>query len=449
MRRVLSLIPLVALLAVAALALPGQAREAAPAVQVTLPGTNTPRPMPFATNTPAGPTATATASVTPSATPTATSTASDTPTQTSTATDTPSPTPTPNGPFIYPQGVNALTGLPFPNEEAQARRNMLVKISNYPPIVRPQSGLNAADVVFEYEVEGGVTRFAAIFRNNNPTHVGPVRSGRLVDLELVPMYEALFAYSGSSEPIREIVLDVPWGYQVLSPQFGDNCEEAGFCRFPDGDLAFEHTLYLDTNIAWARATRRNVNTGYPARGFAFADQPPDGGRPATDIFIDWYGQTDVRWQYSDETGRYVRYTDGVPHFDRADGEQLWTDNVVIVEAPHVERTDLFEPESRSASQEIQLWDEGRAYLFRDGVYYEGYWRRKDREPGSALQLIFPSGASMFMKPGRSYVQIVRWLGDVVPSETQADMVGTSTQIALSATPTRTPTPEMTSAPATP
>ena len=52
-----------------------------------------------------------------------------------------------------------MTGLPYPNEEVRARRNLIVKISNHPPIVRPQHGVNAADLVFEYEAEGNVTRF--------------------------------------------------------------------------------------------------------------------------------------------------------------------------------------------------------------------------------------------------------------------------------------------------
>lgn len=135
--------------------------------------TNTPRPLTFATNTPVGPSATPTASPTATISPTATATATYTPTATATATDTPSPTPTPIGPFYYPEGINPLTGLPYPNEEA-AHGGTDRENSNFPPVVRPQSSVNLADVVFEIEAEGGVTCFAAIFRNNNPTHVGSV-----------------------------------------------------------------------------------------------------------------------------------------------------------------------------------------------------------------------------------------------------------------------------------
>jgi len=391
--------------------------------------TNTASPPPaFATNTP--PPTTAAPTLTPSVT--------LTPSPTETLT--PSPTATIVGPVIYPDGYSPLTGLPYPSEEARNRRNLIIKISNYPPIVRPQSGLNAADVIYEYEVEGGVTRFAAIFRNNMPHHVGPVRSGRLVDLELAPMYEALFAYSGASAPVQDLLLHQPWSLQIISPSIGDNCVQAGFCRFPGDNLAFEHTLYADTELIWERATARGINEGRRARGFSFSDIPDEGGTPASDIFIDWYGQTDARWQYDEATGHYLRFTDGLPHYDAADGQQVWVDNFVIIEVPHEERPDLFEAESRSASQQINLWDSGRAYLFRDGEWFEGYWRRRDREPGSALELFYANNAPMMMKPGRSWVSIVRWLGDVAVNEEPVDMQVTGTALAASFTPTYTLTP---------
>lgn len=389
------------------------------------------------TRTPA-PTLTPSITLTPTLTFTPSPTLTSTPTLTPTFTLTPSPTITPIGPFFYPEGVSPLTGQPYPDEAAMRRRNLIVKISNYPPIVRPQTSVNLADVVYEYEVEGGVTRFAAIFRNNMPTHVGSVRSARLVDLELIPMYQALFAYSGTSQPIQNLILASEYVYQTFSPQKGDNCEDAGFCRFPDGDLPFEHTLFLDTTKLYEKATARGVNTGYRANGFAFNEQQDPNGQPANDVFIDWYGAVDARWQYDETTGRYQRYTDGVPHLDAGDGEQLWTDNIVIIEVPHNRRPDLFPEGANYESIEIALWDQGRAYLLRDGVYYEGYWRRRDRNPGSALQIIYGNNTPIMLKPGRTWVEIVRGWRDVDISAERVDMDATSTAISLTSTPTNDP-----------
>lgn len=418
--------------------------------------TNTPSAPAFPTNTPApSPTMTPTPSLTPS--PSATPTPSSTPTPSPTLT--PSPTPTEVGPFRYPEGFSPLTGLPYPSQAAAERRNLLVKISNYPPVVRPQSGVNAADVVYEYEVEGGVTRFAAIYRNNAPDHVGPVRSGRLADIELVTMYQALFAYSGASEQVTQAFRNTDWWrFMALSPSRGDNCEEAGFCRFPQEGLAFEHTLYLDTNIAWQRATARGINTGLRARGFAFSDVVDPNGAPAEAVRVDYYGQITADWQYQPETGRYIRYTDGVPHFDAADGEQLWADNVIVIEVEHVERPDLFEPESRSASQQINLWGTGRAMLFRDGQMFQGYWERacdfrppqgatetpepppeapaRDcySNPGTALRIFYGNNTPMLMKPGRTWVMVSRWLNYVTVSAESPDLMATAASFTL--TPTR-------------
>jgi hypothetical protein len=440
MRRKIGFVLITALAAFVLMGLPSIALSRVNLLQVTLPGTNTPKPtvFDFATNTPVGPTSTPSRTATATDTATATVTASFTPTATATATDTPSPTPTPNGPFSYPENINPLTGQEYPSQAAKDRRNLIVKISNYPPIVRPQTGVNQADMVWEYETEGGVTRFAAIYRNNAPDHVGSVRSARLIDLELVPMYNALLAYSGTSAPIQKLILSSDYVYQTFSPLKGDNCEDAGFCRFPDGDLPFEHTLFLDTNLVWAKATRREVNTGYKARGLAFNPTPDTGGQSAPEAYIDWYGQADARWQYDEATGHYLRFSDGVPHIDKGDGQQLWADDIIILEVPHNDHPDIFDPGVKYLSIQIELWDQGRAYLLRDGQVFQGYWRRKDKEPGSALQLVYGNNMPMMVKPGRSWVSIVRGFGDVFINTTKADMVGTATAIANQATPTTDP-----------
>jgi len=405
--------------------------------------TNTTLPQPggglFATNTPAGPTNTPSAlpSTTPipSNTPTATATSTSTPIPTST----PTPTPTPIGPFSYPQGVNPLTGLPYPNEAAMARRNLIVKISNFPPLVRPQHGVNSADVVYEYEAEGGVTRFAAIFRSQSPERVGSIRSARLLDMELATMYRALLAYSGTSEPIQDLLLGEEFfQFQLLSPLIGHNCNDNGFCRdeaLRAEGVPFEHTLFGDTESFWNTATRANTNTGFQAFGFAFGEAPDADGLPIEDIFINWFGQTDARWQFDEAAGRYLRFTDSIAHFDALTDEQLWTDNIIVVEVPHVERPDLFPPGVNFTSLGIELWDQGRAYLLRDGLWYQGFWRRRDREAGSALQIIRGDNTPILMKPGRTWVAVVRGLGDVTVSEDRVDIQATATQLGLTPSPT--------------
>ena len=408
--------------------------------------TQTPSETPSATPTPSStftPSNTATFTNTPTntATPTATFTPTFTPTNTATPTSTPTPTPTPVGPFSYPEGINPLTGLMYPDQAAVERRNLIVKISNFPPVVRPQTNINQADVVFEAEAEGGVTRFAAIFRSNAPEKVGSVRSARLMDLELIPMYNALLAYSGTSEPIQQLILGSEYVFQTFSPLKGDN-ENAGFTRIPREGLDFEHTLFLDTTTLYELATRRNVNRGLQARGFAFKEEPDPNGTAAEDVYLEWYGQADARWQYDPATGRYLRYTDGVPHLDAATGEQFWADNLVVIQVEHNQRPDLFPEGSNYESLEIALWEQEefwqQAYLIRDGQYYNGFWTRRNREPGSALQLIYGNNVPMMMKPGRTWVSIVRGMGQVTILDAQVDVASTATIMAQTASPTPDP-----------
>lgn len=410
-RLILTLVLVGALIAFGAtslLSLPETSEAGEPAQDFTPPPTNTPRPTmtpsmtPLPTNTPR-PTATNTATYTPS--PTRTPTATFTLTPTNTPTYTPSPTATIVGPVEFPDNFNPLTGLPYPNQEARDRRTLIVKVSNFPEIVRPQTGLSKADIVYEYEVEGAVTRFAAIFRSQGADKVGSVRSARLFDLELVEMYDALLAYSGANAWIDNYILEADWVWQALSPQHGIN--DPAFTRYPDGNRPFEHTLFANTFELWDVAEQRQVNDGYVVRGFAWSYVPDPGGEPAQDIFIDyWNPRQDTRWQYNPADGRYYRFNTGVPHMDAATGQQLAADNVVVLEAVHEDRPDIFDNEIGGVVVETKLWGNGTAWVFRDGQWFKGRWAHTQGRTG--LFLTHNDGETpIHLKPGQTWINIVR------------------------------------------
>jgi hypothetical protein len=415
------------------------------------PPTNTKRPTVIPTNTPRF----TAIPITPTRTPTATRT--DTPTRTliptKTPTLTPSITPTQLGPLSYPDNINSLTGLPFPDEAARLRRTMVVKVSNYTPVVRPQTGLQDADIVYEYEVEGGVTRFAAFYRSKGADKVGSIRSGRLFDLELINMYNAILAYSGSNDNIKTMILQgyclnpnlsvrvcnpdeekfkTSLRFQALTPQFGDNCPP--FCRFPRPGIAFEHTLFGNVNLMWDLAQKRGNNTGTNVRGLAFDVTPDNGGRPINDIFIKWFNpDQDARWQYNPQDGKYYRWNTGLPHTDAVTGVQIHADNIVILQAYHVNRPDIYESETGSPAVEVQLWGGDKAWVFRDGLWYQGIWKR-NREKG-ALYLYYPDGKTpMHLKPGQTWFEVVRpEMFGVTTSPDLLDVSGTETPAAATAT----------------
>ena len=95
---------------------------------------------------------------------------------------------------------------------------MAVKVENLPD-ARPQFGLDKADIVFEEPVEGGITRFIAVFQCHTAARIEPVRSARLVDAQILePLGRILFAYSGAIQPVinevdsRRSLLDDVGGY---------------------------------------------------------------------------------------------------------------------------------------------------------------------------------------------------------------------------------------------
>ncbi|MEW5988729.1 MAG: DUF3048 domain-containing protein [Chloroflexota bacterium] len=308
------------------------------------------------------------------------------------------------GPDNFPPNVNPLTGEVVADPAVLNRRPLAIKISNYPAIVRPQAGLNDADLIFEHYAEGAVTRFTAVFYSRGAQLVGSVRSARLIDLEIPVMYDAAFAYSGSSGPVRQMIANSGFFSRVISPDFG----HGGFQRITDPNnpnKAIEHTLFANPDTLWAILDERGENHAPSLATYnAFAAQPPAGGAPASAVEVR-YAATDVYWQYDPTSGRYVRWTDGQPHLDANTATQVNFKNVIVVAAHH-EDTDILEDMVAGGhySIQIQVWGEGPVSLFRDGQRFDGRWRRAD--PSHMLTFYDLNGNILPLAPGNSFVQLV-------------------------------------------
>jgi hypothetical protein len=309
------------------------------------------------------------------------------------------------GPYVYPDGVNPFTGLPVENPENLNRRPLIVKISNYPAVVRPQWGINEADMVWELVVEGGVTRLAAIYYSQDFERVGPVRSARLGDFELVRIYRALYAHSGSSVgTLERIRADAVVSTRSM---YGAQCP--AMCRIQEPGVSYEHTLFADTAALREDAVvRRRDTTAEPVFGMAFSLRPPSGGVALTGARI-YYSQTTAEWQYDRRSGRWLRSQDGEPHFDAMTETQISAANVLIVEANHIEQPIVYDGYWGEANFAftIELTGTGRAVLLRDGQYFEGEWRRENAsDPLTYFDL---QGNPLPFKLGNTFVQLVpRW-----------------------------------------
>lgn len=313
------------------------------------------------------------------------------------------PTLIPSPGLIGPQfaaNVNPLTGLMVADPAVLDRRPMVVTISNAPPMVRPQSGLNQADMVYEHYVEGGLTRFSAIFYSQSPTRVGSIRSARLIDYELVPMYNALLAYSGASNAVIDLLEKSDfWERTYVGIWYGLPY------YWRDEAIEVPHNLFLNTAALWNLATEEGLNMRPDLQGMTFLDALPPNSEGAVNTIDIRYRATRAIWQYDAGTGRYRRTTDGLGHYDAITMEQVTAANVVVVYANHV-LSDIVESEwqgSVTYGTEIELWFEGDAILFRDGQQYTGRWERPARE--QMMTFHTTDGQVLPLKPGNTWIQV--------------------------------------------
>lgn len=307
---------------------------------------------------------------------------------------------------------NPLTGELVEKPENLQRLPIAIKISNAPAeFTRPQAGLNEADWVFEHTAEGSLTRFTAIFYDTTPEAIGPVRSARLIDIELPAMYHAALAYSGSSNGVGQKLKESDFSNRILYAW------EKGYYRTGDTSKPIEHTFYANPELLWETLTEKGFDTAPEFDTFnVFSDTPPEGGETANGVTVD-YSWTLVNWRYDGIKGRYLRWADGEPHLDGNTLEQVEAANVVVMSPVHVYDPNICEQINRdgtcaSLSVEIQLWGSGPAVLLRDGKRYDVIWQREDR--GDSLTFTDAEGNPFPLKIGNTWVQVVpSWLEDPV------------------------------------
>lgn len=309
------------------------------------------------------------------------------------------------------EAINPLTGLPVPDPQLLKRRPILVRVGN-DPIIRPQEGLNAADILYEELVDSLIdanglsrllpfmTRITAVYLSQDPPKVWPVRSARLVSIALAREYHAALVHSGANDYIRyrlaqarragEDFIDLD---ELYHPSIFQTHREYDWRGRKSTNLQ-KVREYLEAQ-GWEKAV--------PLRGFSFAETPPPGGQPATEVYIPYPACCDVTWRYNPETGMYERYVRGQPHTDRADGKIIAVSNVIVHFARH-EPVGMIDRAYMTQGIRIYLDGEGEAWIFRDGKMYRARWRQPDRF--QMTEYVTLDGDPFPLKPGRTWIQFV-------------------------------------------
>jgi hypothetical protein len=273
---------------------------------------------------------------------------------------------------------------PFTGEPISALRTELIfKIDNVEQ-ARPPTGLREADIVYILPVEGGLSRIFAVFSSHVPPIVGPVRSSRAEDIELLRQFgRPAFAFSGAQPELLPVVehariVDLYSG--IVGGYFRDYRRTAPYNLYA--------TTKVLLNEAKGASKARNI-------GFRFGP-PPRGGRRVTSWSVS-YRSAAFTFGWSPSQHRWLCWMDGKRAYD-TDGGQLGGPTVVIqsvvVGRSHFRELGIRPPYANTIGS-------GFAVVLRNGRAYKVHWSRPRADGGTTFTL--PNGKRMPFAPGQVWV----------------------------------------------
>jgi hypothetical protein len=286
-----------------------------------------------------------------------------------------------------------LTGLPADANLANADRPALaIKIDNV-AAARPQAGLNDADVVIETPVEGGLTRLFAVFQSHDADLVGPIRSARPVDADLLRLFgHPYFVFSGGTpsdvQPVQKKGGAAALIWWDRSPAYFVTRADR---KRPHHVFAHTSTLYAEGKVRAESGSTKAT----PPPPLPFDDRAP-AGTPAHQIDLT-FPSASAGWTWNGS--EYLRTQAGTPD-TLIDGAQVSAANVVVLSVV-IKQTAAHDVHGTN----VPLPDvvtSGKAWVYRDGVQVTGNWKRvKDQ-----LIVTDDAGQAVTLKPGRSWVELL-------------------------------------------
>jgi hypothetical protein len=283
-----------------------------------------------------------------------------------------------------------LTGTAAPGGEIPNRPALAIKVENHPD-ARPQAALNDADIVVEEPVEGGYTRFIAIFQCRGARRVGPVRSGRTTDPDyLRQLGPAVFGYAGAVNVVRREV-----------PEAG--LVDVNFFIAPDRyardpSRYAPHDVFTGTAALWKEARSRE---GAPAPLFAYSTEWEGRARRIAGVHLPFSSVSDVYWTWRRASGGWFRSHGDEPHL-LEDGAQVSAQSVVI-QVVDVTDGDIIDP-AGNPSPEVELTGSGRAYVLRNGRLIVGRWERPSLD--DVTTFVAKDGTEITLARGRTWVELL-------------------------------------------
>jgi hypothetical protein len=267
-------------------------------------------------------------------------------------------------------------------------------VDNYPQ-ARPQSGLDKADVVFEEPVEGGITRYAAVFQCQDAASVGPIRSARNIDIGILgQLGTPIEVHVGGINPVLANINASP----IVNVDLG---AYGGIASHPAGRYA-PYDTYSTTSQMWG--THATMTTP-PQALFDYSVAVP-AGTPAGTIHVPFSGTSDVTWKYNAALGVFQRFYNATQPDTLADGVQNNANNVIvqyvaISYGPWLENSS---PSSLEVQAALYPNANGNAVIYRNGVAIAGTWHRAAL--GAPTVYLDANSKVVTLEPGRTWVELV-------------------------------------------
>jgi hypothetical protein len=270
---------------------------------------------------------------------------------------------------------------------AMSHPSLAVKIDNHVE-ARPQIALNRADLVFEELVEGGITRYAAVWHSDIPEELGPVRSIRPMDPDIIVPFGGLVAYSGGQEQFVAMMQDTP----VVNLVF-DYDDTGLFWR------ADERPGPHDVILAAAEAVQRHADLAPPAVQFSYGTQDPlaaaPGVQPTARIDAVFSDARYPTWEWEAASSTWLRWQEGTPDYE-ASGDRTRATNVVTL------RVDV--DWSLGEVPRTVLVGGGEAWVSVAGRTAHGSWSKGSRE--APIVLTADDGTPLRLAPGTTWIELV-------------------------------------------
>ena len=291
-----------------------------------------------------------------------------------------------------------LTGMQFLEGSAEAstlsRPSVACKIDNS-EAARPQLGLNRTDIVFVEMVEGGLTRLVALWHSTQPTAVGPVRSIRPMDPDILSPFGGIVCYSGG----QAVFVNMMRNTNVFNASETTEQDKGTFSR--SKDRYAPHNVIVDVDKLAAAHTEIVA----PGVQFGFANSLANStaaltGTSVSDIKV-YFPLALSQWAPNSEATRFERTQDGEIHTDAADGSQISAANVVIMTVT-IDRSYLGGLYSKVPK--TTLIGTGEAQVCSAGKCVAAVWAKTSQT--APITLTDAAGNPVLLAPGNTWVELM-------------------------------------------